>query len=121
MAAARRINGGGALGDLRAGLADLMERCSSFSKLEQDIEKVVGTIEKLLVVAERYRTTVSASTGNAVLHHLHNVMDAVDAFRDYVQTRRMRPDHEHVVGRAEVGRYVRNKVSAAASFVDQLG
>ncbi len=110
MAAAARLNEPDpALNEISNRLSALRSHCRPPSSLEEKIEQIrLVDMTALAAAVEDYASTLPGPAGQAARLKLEDLEYAIDAFYDYVQHREDHEDHEHVIGRAEVARYLRD-------------
>jgi hypothetical protein len=105
---------GHALEDVKNKLVTLREKCKIPSELEKNIEQFRSDMRALVLAVDRFGAgaTLPEPAKRANRSKLQDLEYAVDAFYDYVKGRRDRADHVHVIGRAEVARYVRDAIES---------
>lgn len=110
MAAAARLNEPDpALSEISNRLSALRSKCRTPSGLEEEIEQIRSVdMTELASAVEDYASALPSAVGQAARLQLEDLEYAVDAFYDYVRHREDHEDHEHVIGRAEVARYLRD-------------
>lgn len=119
-AAGRRDQSDPALQEILDIIADLQSQCLVPSELEIGIELFQSDLEDLTRAVENFQRPLSEATKLAIRIKLQNLGYAVNAFYDYVQTRKGREDHIHVVGRAQVAQYLRDVLDDTLSYFEEF-
>jgi hypothetical protein len=121
VAAAARINEPDpALNEISDRLSTLRSDCRSPSSLEEKIQQIrLVDMPALAAAVEDYASTLPGQVGQAARLQLEDLEYAVDAFYDYVDHREDHEDHQHVIGRAEVARYLRDTLEKTMAHFDR--